>query len=191
MSSGRSIAAACLSSRTPSGRTSAGYPAAANACRAAGDVPRPHQQPPAPVALQLVHVQLLQQAALVDDADAVRQAGDLGQDVAGHEDRHALFAGQLEQQLADLDDPGRVQAVGRLVQQEQLGVVQQRLGQPQALGVALREGAGPPVGVFGQPQALDDLARRLLAACRDAGGGRPPGSRGRSARGRRAGISTR
>ena len=131
----------------PSGRISAGCPAAASARRAASHVARPHQQPPPAVALQLVDVQLLQQAALVDDPDALGQARDLGQDVARHEDRHALLAGQLEQQLADLDDPGRVQAVGRLVQKEQPGLVQQGLGQPQPLGVALRKVAGPPVGI--------------------------------------------
>ena len=143
MSSGRSIADAFLSSMVPSGRISAGCPAAINARLGRLDVPRPQQQPPAPVPLQLVDVQLLEQAALVDDPDALGQARDLGQDVARHEDRHALFAGQLQQQLADLDDPGRVQAVGRLVQEEQPGIMQQGLGQSQPLGVALGKVARP------------------------------------------------
>ena len=65
--------------------------------------------------------------------------GDLGQDVARHEHRHPLLAGQFQQKLTDLDDPGRVQAVGGFVQKDQLGLVQQRLGQPQALGIALRQ----------------------------------------------------
>ena len=56
------------------------------------DVPRPQQKPPATVALQLVDVQLLKQAAFVDDPNAFGQPRDLCQDVARHENRHALFA---------------------------------------------------------------------------------------------------
>ncbi len=94
---------------------------------------RPHQQSSAPVPFQFFHVHFLDQASLMNDADAVGEAGHFRQDVAGHEDRHALLAGQFEQELADLHDPGRVQAVGRFIEEQQAGVVQQRLGQSQSL----------------------------------------------------------
>ena len=74
---------------------------------------------------QLPAVELFEQVAFVHDADAVGEVRDLGEDVAGHEDGHALLAGERTQQLADLDDARRVEGVGRLVEDEQLGPVQQ------------------------------------------------------------------
>ncbi len=94
----------------------------------------------------------------MDDPDPVRQAGHFSQDVAGHENRDALFPGQLKQEFTDLNDPGRVQTVGWLVQKDQFWIVQQGFGQPQALGIAHGRGTCPPVRVCRQTQALDHLA---------------------------------
>ena len=60
-------------------------------------------------------VQFLEQTPLVDDPDALGKPRNFGQDVARQKDRHALFAGQFEQEFTNLDDPGRVQAIGRFV----------------------------------------------------------------------------
>ena len=102
---------------------------------------------------QSVGVQLLQQPALVDDADAGGQPVHLGEDMARHEHRHAVVPRQLRQVLADLHDTRRVEAVGRLVEDQQLRLVEQRAGQPQPLQVARGQLAGPPPGVRRQTQA--------------------------------------
>ena len=65
---------------------------------------------------------LAHQAALVDDADDVGQLLDLGQEVAGDEDGLAL-PGEVAQRLAHGGDARRVEAVGGLVEQQQVGVV--------------------------------------------------------------------
>ena len=49
----------------------------------------------------------------------------------GEDDRLALLA-QVANQLLDLGRADRVEPRGRLVEQDQLGVVDQRLGQPDA-----------------------------------------------------------
>ena len=67
-------------------------------------------------------------------ADDPIGSGDLfqfPQQMAADHDGHAPFRLQLQKQTADIPDAFRVQAVGRLVQQEQVGVAQQRQGQPQ------------------------------------------------------------
>jgi len=102
----------------------------------------------------------------VNDTDPVCQPRHLGQDVAGHEDRQPFLAGQLQQKFPDLDDSGRVQPVGRLIQKDQSWMVQQSFCQPQALGISLREHAGPPLRIGTQPQPLDDLAYGLRGSAR-------------------------
>ena len=67
------------------------------------------------------------QAAPVDDHDVVHGLGDLGQEVAGDEDRAALVS-QAAEQAAQPPDTLRVQAVGGLVEDQQVRVLQQRDG---------------------------------------------------------------
>jgi len=50
--------------------------------------------------------------------------------MARHEDGDALFLRQFAEEVAYLDNPRRVQAECRLVKDEKLGIVQQRLGKP-------------------------------------------------------------
>ena len=75
--------------------------------------------------------------ALVDDDDALAGLRDLGQDVRAQDDR--VIAGELLDQLARFDDLLRVEAGGRLVEDEDVRVVNQRLGEADALAVALRQ----------------------------------------------------
>ena len=76
--------------------------------------------------------------------------------------------GERAQQLADLDDAGGVERVGRLVEDEQLGAVQQRAGEREPLLVAEREPPGAPVGVLAEPQQLDGLGDRRARRPREA-----------------------
>jgi hypothetical protein len=50
----------------------------------------------------------------VDDADAIGKMGHLREDVAGHEHRNAVLVCQPSQQLANLDDPRRVEPADRV-----------------------------------------------------------------------------
>ena len=99
-------------------------------------------------AAQLGVVELFEQSACVDDTDAVGQMCDLGEDVARHEDGHAVLVNQPPEQLADLDDPGRVETIGRFIEDEQLGAMEQRTGERETLFVAQRELPGPTFGRF-------------------------------------------
>jgi hypothetical protein len=73
---------------------------------------------------------LVAQFPRVDDAHGISHLLDLRQDVGGDDHRHSLLPGQRHDQLPDLGDPGRVQAIGRFVQQNQLRIRQQRHRQP-------------------------------------------------------------
>ena len=75
-------------------------------------------------------------AAPMPGGGAVAVLRDLTEDVARDEDGDALLAGARPQQLADLDDAGGVERVGRLVQDEQPGAVQQGAGEGQPLLVS-------------------------------------------------------
>ena len=112
---------------------------------------------------------LLDEASVVDDADAVGQVRDLGEDVARHEHGHALFVSERAQKLAHLDDAGGVEPVGGLVEDQHLGRVQQRARQRQTLLVAERELSRPPVRVRLEPQPLDRLGDRIVGRA-----GEPP-----------------
>ena len=72
------------------------------------------------------------EAAPVDDGHVVARLLDLGQQVAGQE-HGAPFSPEPPQQLADLADARRVEAVDRLVEHEQRGILQERTGQTKAL----------------------------------------------------------
>ena len=92
--------------------------------RRAGRAPVPHRgcgRTVRPVGCcSVVEVVLDHQPTAVEHADAGAQLLDLGEQVAGQEDRRAL-AVQRQQQLTDLADALRVEPVGRLVEDQQRG----------------------------------------------------------------------
>ena len=85
------------------------------------------------------HVLLQHQTSAVEHADPGGHLLDLGEQVAGQEDRGAV-AVQPEQQLADVADALRVEAVGRLVEHEQRWSSHQGGGEPEPLLHAERVG---------------------------------------------------
>ena len=89
---------------------------------------------------------------------------DLRKDVRAQHDR--VVAGEAANQIARLDDLLRVEAGGRLVEDQHVRVVDDRLRQADALPVALRELAAVPVGHVGDARALHHRvdARLALAA---------------------------
>ena len=109
------------------------------------------------------------QAAPVQHGHAVGQAPGLAEEVGGEHDGAAL-GGQLVDEGDDVAGAGRVEARGRLVEEEQLGVVQQGPGQGDPLALSGREAAGEIVGAA-RP------SRTARAARRPASGRRPCRSR--------------
>ncbi len=117
------------------------------------------------------HVSHLQQAvdaaqffqfALVQNGDSVADILHVGQQVAAHQHGFALVA-EVHDHVLHLPRADRVQTGGGFVQEDQLGVVDQRLGEPDtadhSLGVFLQL---PPLGPI-QPDHLNQLARSLTA----------------------------
>ena len=85
-------------------------------------------------------------AAAIEDDDAGADRFDLGQDVRRQDDG-ALLAerGDERQHVAALVG---IEAVGGLVEDEHVGAMQERIGEPDALAIALRQLAddAPPLG---------------------------------------------
>ena len=80
--------------------------------------------------------------------------GHLVELVARHEDGAAL-GGELAEQEPDLTDAGGVEAVGRLVEDEQGGVLEQRGGDAEALAHAEAVAADEVVGPVGETDPLE------------------------------------
>jgi hypothetical protein len=109
-----------------------------------------------------------EQPAPADHQQVVGQQLHLGQQVTGDQHRPTL-GGLAAQQLPQPGHPVRVQAVGRLIQQQRPRLGQQRRGQPEPLGHAKREPACPAVCHRAQPNLLQHLVHPPV---RDARGGR-------------------
>ena len=133
--------------------------------------------------------------AVVDDGDLVGQGVGLLQVLRGQQHGRAV-----RDQAAD-DVPhvlalGRVEAGGRLVQEDHLGAADQARGQVEAAAHAAGVGLGRPVGRVGQVEPLQQLGGPAPGAARGrgrAGCRTAPGSAGRSGprRPRRTGRSGR
>ena len=80
---------------------------------------------------------------LVDDDDALAGLRDLGKDVRAEDDR--VIAGQLLDELPRFDDLLRIESGGRLVEDQDIGIVNERLRQTDALPVAFRQLGAEPV----------------------------------------------
>ena len=81
-----------------------------------------------------------QELTALDDADLIAHFGQLGEDVRADEDRFAV-GGQLANHLAQLDACPRIEAVGRLIENQHAGIVDHRPAQAEPLPHAFREAA--------------------------------------------------
>ena len=90
-------------------------------------------------------VSLRDELALGDDQRAIAGGLDLGQDV--RREQHRVLAAELADERADLADLVGIEPGGRLVENENGRLRDERIGEPHALAVALRKVA-------------DELARR-------------------------------
>ena len=121
------------------------------------------------------------QPPLADDDHLVGGERHLAHQVARDEHRAAL-AGQALQQVADPADPVGVEPVHRLVEEQHLGVTEQRGGDAETLAHAEGELPRPPSRHRGEPDDLEHLVDPLAWRC---GSSRPAsaGGPGRCARG--------
>ena len=117
---------------------------------------------PAGARNQLVKVGGQHQLAPVDDQDVVDGLRDLRKHMAGNEDRLTL-GGEAPQELAQPVHPFGIQAVRRLVEDQKLGIAEQRGGEPEPLphpkGVAPDPASRRPLKLD-ERQNLFDAARR-------------------------------
>ena len=135
---------------------------------------------------QLAAGALGDEAAFVDDADAVAQPLGLLHVVRGVEHRQAAAAQRLDA-LEDGVAALRVDADGRLVEHQQLGLVQQTGGDVATPLHAARVALDPLVGPIGEADEVEHLVDPHGEAAPRPGPGagrRSGGSRARSGRGR-------
>ncbi len=85
-----------------------------------------------------------------EDPDPVADRLDLGQQVAREQDRQPALVDEPAQELEDLDDAERVDRRGRLVEDQQVGRLDQRIGDAEPLAHAARVGLDPVVGAIGR-----------------------------------------
>ena len=106
------------------------------------DVPGFHLKSSIPMFFEGIVVELLDQPATMDDPDPRRQPVDFTEDVAGHEDRDAGVGCEAAEQLADLDDAGRIQPIRRFIEDQQFRRWKERTSERQPLQVPERQRAG-------------------------------------------------
>ncbi len=126
-------------------------------------------------------------AALVDDDGAGADGFDFFQDVGGDDDR--LVGGHLADELADVVLLVRIEAVGRLVHDQNLGVVQDGLGNADAALEAFRERFDALIENTAEAGLLDrgGDARAAVVACVSTN----LSDEGQEARGRHVGVGRR
>src|SRR5690606_4046015 len=93
------------------------------------------------------------EAAAVDDDDALGDLAHLGEDVAREEQRP--LAAEALDEIADLGDLPRVEPRGRLVEDEHLGIAEERLREPDALAKALAQLADEAPPDLAEARRLD------------------------------------
>ena len=105
---------------------------------------------------ELLQRRLRDQLAVADHDQLVGDLVNLGEDVAG--DEHGPALGRLcPQQIAQPAHPLRVEAVGRLVEDQDPRLAEQRRGQRQPLPHPQRVALHPPLGGAGQLDHLQHL----------------------------------
>jgi len=82
---------------------------------------------------QVVHAAFRGDTALLEDDDRLAERFDVVEDVRGEDHLDGLVRGDVADELEDLGPAGRVEVRGRLVQEQDLGIVDEGLGQLEAL----------------------------------------------------------
>ncbi len=95
-----------------------------------------------------------------EDPDPVAHRLDLVEQVARQQDRHPALVHEPAEQVEDLDDADRVDRGGRLVEDEHVRILDERVGDAEALEHAPRVRVHAVVGAVGQADLLEHLIDR-------------------------------
>ena len=109
-----------------------------------------------------------EQPPVAHDRDRVADLLHLGQDVGAEQDRDAGVP-EVADQVPDGADPGRVEPVGGLVEDEQVGALQQRSGDREALLHPVRVALVVVAGPVSQADLLQARRRPRSSAGRSNG----------------------
>ena len=104
-----------------------------------------------------VHRARAHDGAAVEHHDLLADALDVAQQVRAQDDALAGLGDQVFEQLQHGDAPGRIQAVGGLVEQQQLRIVHQCRGQVEPLQVAGRVFFQPAIAQFAEANVIEHL----------------------------------
>src|SRR5215469_1504319 len=86
--------------------------------------------------------------SIFDHKNAVRDVEREAQHLLGNKDCEMSFIADTPERAADLPDDGRLDAFGRLVEEEHLGLAGERSGNGELLLLAAREVAAAPAAHF-------------------------------------------
>ena len=87
---------------------------------------------------------------------------DLVEQVAREQDGHVPVADERSEQIEDLGDAERVDRGRRLIEDQNVGILDERIGDAEALEHAARVGVGAVVGARRQADLLEDLVDRVV-----------------------------
>ena len=110
--------------------------------------------------MQAAYGSLEHPSALAQDGDLVAHQFHLTQQVGVEKHGHATFIAQAQDEIPEPFDALGIEAIGRLVEQQQFGLRQQRLGESQPLAHAVAVGADFRVDAGGEPHLLHRHAGR-------------------------------
>ena len=102
------------------------------------------------------------QHAAVEHRHAVGQAAGLAEEVGAEHDGAAVLGGQRADQVDDVAGGGRVEARRRLVEEQHVGVVEERPRQREPLALPGRGALHGEVGAVGHAEPLEQLVGALL-----------------------------
>ena len=111
---------------------------------------------------QLLDGPLPDEPACGEDADPVAHRLDLREQVARQEDRQAVVAAERLEQLEDLLDADRVDRGRRFVEDQDVGVLDERVGDPEPLAHAARVRPDLVAAAIREADLAEDLVDRLL-----------------------------
>src|SRR5438067_6559449 len=112
---------------------------------------------------------VVEQPPVLQAHDAIAPGGDL-EVVRREDDRHAALGAQVEQELDDLGRGLGVEVAGRLVREQQAGLVQERARDRDPLLLAAREPGRKLVLSPGESDGGEERSRPLVLVERDAMG---------------------
>jgi hypothetical protein len=113
---------------------------------------------------QLARAAIGDELAMIENRQAMAAFGFVHQ-MRRHENRRAGID-EIEQRVPEFTPRLRIDRAGRFVEQEQVGLVQHRRGQGEALFLPARQRAGEPVAQVAEPVALEQFpdARGCICA---------------------------